>query len=380
MTRSLRYTRLFLKGEFHSKTLIHRDFKTTRLLNQWALVVGIALLMVVGIGGAGQLQAQSKTNWLGGLHRRAAIASRDSGAMMRLLRPLSESVEQSIVQVFSGSRIVSLGTVVSEDGYVLTKHSELSADPISVRLPSGKKVSARLSSVRRSNDLALLKIDGKDPSSWKIGPAKFVTDEPQTGSFLISPDRGGFTIGIGVLGVQSRQIGHQGRLGVRFLDAPTGPATVQDVFPESGAEDAGVRDGDQVLKINGREMFGSRSAINLLNQMYPGEVVRLTIVRGDDTIEVNAKMSDEAILRESKNDAKVNGPRNRRLSGFDSVFQHDTVLAPNHCGGPVLDSSGRVVGINIARAGRVVSYALPAALVNAELISMLEEARRRDQS
>jgi S1-C subfamily serine protease len=63
------------------------------------------------------------------------------------------------------------------------------------------------------------------------------------------------------------------------------------------------------------------------------------------------------------------------LSGFDRVIQHDTVLDPDECGGPVLDIAGRVVGLNIARAGRVVSYALPASLVIPQMVSMLEEAR-----
>ncbi len=91
-------------------------------------------------------------------------------------------------------------------------------------------------------------------------------------------------------------------------------------------------------------------------------------------MEMDARIRDLSLMRESENDSRVNGPRNDRLSGFDRVFQHDTVLDPDECGGPVLDTSGRVVGINIARAGRVVSYALPSSLVNAELTSMMREA------
>jgi S1-C subfamily serine protease len=64
-----------------------------------------------------------------------------------------------------------------------------------------------------------------------------------------------------------------------------------------------------------------------------------------------------------------------RLSGFERVIQHDTVLNPEECGGPVLDSQGRAIGINIARAGRVVSYLLPSSLILPEMLQMLEEAR-----
>ncbi|MCO8124993.1 PDZ domain-containing protein [Stieleria sp. TO1_6] len=336
------------------------------------LFVGTLLLVAMIVPAA----AQSPADWIGHGNSAASIASRDSGTMMRLVQPLSDAVEKSVVQVFCNGRVVSLGTVVSADGYIITKRSELSGDPISVRVPNGKKIAARVSAVRPDNDLALIKLDGSDDSEWDIRPATFSNPEPPTGSFVISPGREGFTFGLGVLGVSSRHIGHQGRLGVRFYNTPSGPATVLRVAPHSGAEEAGLQDGDRILKINDLEILGSQAAISTLGKMYPGDVVRLTIVRGDDTIERDAMMSDQAVLMESKNDAKVNGPRNVRLSGFDSVMQHDTVLAPNQCGGPLLDSNGNVIGINIARAGRVVSYALPASLVSAEIISMLEEARR----
>ena len=57
----------------------------------------------------------------------------------------------------------------------------------------------------------------------------------------------------------------------------------------------------------------------------------------------------------------------RRRDGFDAVFQHDATIEPEQCGGPLVDLDGRLIGINIARAGRVESYALPLAEVVAAL-------------
>lgn len=314
----------------------------------------------------------AQTDWFQPSVRNAPITARDNGAMMRLVRPLSTAVRKSIVQVFCGTRVVALGTVVSEDGYVLTKQSELTGDVIRVRLPDGEKIGARVAAVRKRNDLALLKLDGENHD---IEPIQFSVTEPPVGTFVISPGRAGYTVGFGVMGVRARRVRHDGRLGVRFFNSG-GPATVRDVVSRSGAFEAGIQKSDQILKINGIEMLGPEAAINTLRGMYPGDVVRLTIKRGEDNLDVDAIMSDDTILRESKNDAKVNGPRSLRLKGFDAVVQHDTVLAPNQCGGPMLDSSGNVVGINIARAGRVTTYTLPSALVTAEMIGMLEEARR----
>jgi serine protease Do len=61
------------------------------------------------------------------------------------------------------------------------------------------------------------------------------------------------------------------------------------------------------------------------------------------------------------------GPVSRRRSGFPQVIQHDTVLHPAQCGGPLVDLDGKAVGINIARAGRVATYALPASLILAAM-------------
>jgi S1-C subfamily serine protease len=44
---------------------------------------------------------------------------------------------------------------------------------------------------------------------------------------------------------------------------------------------------------------------------------------------------------------------------FPNALQHDLTLRPNECGGPLIDLDGKLVGVNIARGGRVKSYAIP---------------------
>jgi len=88
-----------------------------------------------------------------------------------------------------------------------------------------------------------------------------------------------------------------------------------------------------------------------------------------------AKIQDVGMMQESENDLRVNGPRSIRLSGFERVIQHDTVINPDQCGGPLVDTKGRIIGMNIARAGRVVSYALPATLLRASVDRMLAEIK-----
>ena len=52
-----------------------------------------------------------------------------------------------------------------------------------------------------------------------------------------------------------------------------------------------------------------------------------------------------------------------RAVDFPAVLQHDSVLDADEMGGPLVDLQGDVVGINIARAGRVETYALPAQVI-----------------
>ena len=76
-----------------------------------------------------------------------------------------------------------------------------------------------------------------------------------------------------------------------------------------------------------------------------------------------------------KTEMEVNGRVSARSTGFSNVFSHDTVLEPQDCGGPLVNLDGKVVGINIARAGRVSSYALPSQTVKPIVDSLLAQAK-----
>ena len=56
-----------------------------------------------------------------------------------------------------------------------------------------------------------------------------------------------------------------------------------------------------------------------------------------------------------------------RRDGFPAVIQHDSPLTANTCGGPLVSLEGKVIGINIARSGRVESFALPSDVVQSYL-------------
>jgi serine protease Do len=71
---------------------------------------------------------------------------------------------------------------------------------------------------------------------------------------------------------------------------------------------------------------------------------------------------------------RMSGRMSQRRAGFPQAIQHDTVLEPEQCGGPVVNLAGQAVGLNIARAGRVETYAVPADVVKG-LIRELRSGR-----
>lgn len=329
----------------------------------------VLFCLALGVFSSDSGIAQDDTSWLGGRLPFRVSNRRDNGQMMDLVEPVCKQVGAATVQVYSASTPVAMGLVVAAEGFVLTKRSELSGDPIRVKLTDGRLVPARVASVRREADLALLQVEADG-----LAAAEFSLSEPAVGSFLITVGRGGRPMRLGVVSVASRPVAATGRLGVKLENDAAGNAEVENVVPDSGADDAGIKPGDKILAVDGRK-GGRDEVMSILQKMFPGESVRLTIARGGDTIELQAEIREFSLMLESENDARINGPRNERLTGFDAVIQHDTVLDPDQCGGPVLNSSGALVGINIARAGRVVSYALPSSLVKPLVDEMIVEAK-----
>ncbi|MDA7888921.1 S1C family serine protease, partial [Akkermansiaceae bacterium] len=74
-----------------------------------------------------------------------------------------------------------------------------------------------------------------------------------------------------------------------------------------------------------------------------------------------------------KNDPRMKqslGALSEKTSGFPDAIQHDIPLPPQLCGGPLLDLTGQCIGINVSRAGRTKTYAIPADEIQAMLESV----------
>lgn len=319
----------------------------------------------------------------------ATIASNASAQTRNLIPRLFKSGEttrsafndlvadasHSVVQVLSNGKQTALGIITTGDGFVLTKASEISMTDgkVQCKTKDGKTFEATIVGIQNSHDLMMLKIDAKDlkPVTWAR------ISKPDVGSWLATVGTGKEPVAIGVVSTPRRSIPKQpGALGIGRKMISTGDneedavkeAQIGTVYPNSAAAQAGLKVDDIITHVDGKAIETFELLALKVREHGPGDVLKLRVKRGDESFEVNVELSPMSVLP-MMDDARgamqnrMGGKLSTRRFGFDQVIQHDTVLRPEECGSPIVTLEGEVVGLNIARAGRVESYALPADVI-----------------
>ena len=297
---------------------------------------------------------------------------REGGDLRDAFAPLASSVRSSVVKVRDGWNTVSLGTIVDSSGLILTKASTLPASPRCV-LPSGRLFDARIVAQDLEYDVALLQIDAEE-----LTPVTFPSRvDHRVGSWLVTVGTGRVPISVGVTSVPPRQIPHRrGFLGVSLERSNrSAGGLVTDVIEDSAAEACRLQVGDVVTAVNGKSVNTADECIAQIGKLPPGAEILLRVDRGYETLSLRTTLGQRPEDEEPFEDYGQ-GDLSMRRGGFPSALQHDAPIDPDECGGPVLDVSGRVVGINIARSGRTQTLALPADVV-ARLIAKLRLESRR---
>lgn len=291
---------------------------------------------------------------------------KNGASVRRAFRSVVTTARKSTVRVLSrndaanrdaAEREVALGTIVGSDGWILTKASELDGS-LRCRLPGGRKLEARVVGVHRDHDLAMLKVDAADlPAiAWKT------SDDPPTGSWLATPGLQVDPVAVGVVSARRRKIPHRrGVLGVSISEAEGG-LRITRVVPNSGADEAGLQADDVITHAADSAVKEGPSLSTVLAEFHPGDSLRLRVVREAKSLTLQATLGRpfNQVFSRGNFQNRLGGDLSDRRTGFPAVFQHDGILRPEDCGGVVVDLSGKAVGVNIARAGRAETYALPA--------------------
>ncbi|MEO1497299.1 MAG: S1C family serine protease [Planctomycetota bacterium] len=341
----------------------------------------------------------------------------DGPQVRPLFRAAVAEAARTVVQVRSGGRQVALGAVVGPDGWILTKASAVGVDPAPrCRLADGDVREARVVGIDREYDLAMLKVEASRLPSLDLAATPSVPETlqvsvkttdvgesnpssaegasedassgdavgkaavtPQLGDWLVTVGRGRDPIAVGVVSAAPRAIpARPGFLGVQ-MSVEQEPADgrgviVEQVLPSGGAKDAGVRDGDVIEAIDGKPTNSPQELKQAVSGRSPGDAIDLTLRRGGQRVELRAILSANQrnpAERRALYQNRLGGPLSERRFGFPNAMQHDTVLAPRDCGGPVVDLDGVVVGFNLARAGRTESYAVPTPILASRLVDLM---------
>jgi hypothetical protein len=92
-------------------------------------------------------------------------------------------------------------------------------------------------------------------------------------------------------GFQSRGRGY---LGVTMSETPDGIVRVSRIRPESPAMEAGLRSGDEILAVNGREIYASQDVTRMIGSHNPGDMVRLMVDRNGRNRNIEVVLGDRA--------------------------------------------------------------------------------------
>jgi serine protease Do len=258
----------------------------------------------------------------------------------------------------------ALGTIVGTDGWIVTKASEMKL-PITVKLKDGRELDARLVGFHTDYDLAMLKVDatGLPVAEWKN------SKEATTGSWVATVGQGKEPLNIGVISVETRNMPKEpprpkpnsGFLGI-MMDAAEGGVLVKEVMKDTAASKCGLKVNDIIVGVDEKTIKSREAIQEMLSSRKAGDDVMLKIMREGKEMTLKATLGKREADRGDIQNSMGSKLSDRR-NNFPIILQHDTVIKPTECGGPLVDLDGKVVGINIARAGRVESYAVPSEIV-----------------
>jgi serine protease Do len=295
-------------------------------------------------------------------HLRVADWSQGS-ATLAVYRSIVQPARSSVVVILNQGVAVALGTVVGAEGWVITKASELPPDP-TCRLPDGRIVPGRVVGAEPAFDLALLKLPAHDlwPVAWArefdppVGTllAAVGTEEQPLAVGMVSvprrdlpdPSPPTYTLPLRVAACRPEIYGSVRRNEGRYLREIVGmdrPSSYRVAMAFGRAWSAGVRPGDRLLKVDGRPVRGDEDVVDAVKGRLSGDLVSVELERDGEAIERPLPLGAVPKL--------LGHRQNYRADDFPTVLECAVPFFSHECGGPIVDLSGRAVGISIAVLG-----------------------------
>lgn len=383
------------------------------------------IILLTGICGSNLLFAQQSLETLYRL---------TGDAVTGVFEPQREVIQKCSAVIYNKRDEIAYGVVISKDGYILTKASEIQREekseeegedkaepegekksedkakpdskeksepgkefklPIPEGLPPRAKIEdtgpivlsvrvdkqefddVKIVHIDKKWDVALIKVDAQD-----LTPAEFAPDSKlEQGTWVVvngATSRTKRRVLAGIISAQAREIPKDGVVGLGLvLEKVKDKLQVKDLSKGSGADLAGVKVDDIIVNLEQKKVAELKDIAEILAGKKAGDEVKLTVKRAGKDLELTVKL---AILAGSekpmdRND-QMSGDFSKRRSNFPRVIQHDILANSNTMGGPVLNMKGQVVGMNIARANRCETYAIPVEELQVIAKEMLEHSAK----
>lgn len=292
-------------------------------------------------------------------------AKRKNGSLIQdALAPVQVSLQESSAVFYDNEKRENFiyGTVMSADGLLLTKASEIAeVDDFLVRVGKKKYLTSKFLARDDVWDVALLKIEANSLHPVDLGS----DSEVELGTWVVSngaSERYFRRPRPGITSAKKREIkgGSPAVLGIQFKSGD-GQIEVMGVVDDSGADQAGLEKGDLLLEVDDRTIGDEASLLEYLRVKAPEDKIVLKVKRGDDELRLEVELMARHKLFEGPQDRNegMSGDISGRRTSFPMILQHDTMLSADSVGGPLFTLDGKFLGMNIAAANRVESFAIP---------------------
>ncbi|MCF7733860.1 MAG: PDZ domain-containing protein [Akkermansiaceae bacterium] len=290
-------------------------------------------------------------------------------------------LQTSSAVIYDGRKEAIYGVVVSPQGDILTKASELqNIKKLAITVDRKKFTEVTIVAIDPTWDVAHLKVVATDLVPVVYAPTSAV---PQ-GTWVVANGATSLTRRRALAGIVSakiREVPPAGGaiLGVTLKQDPKegdSPLELVEVQEKSGSEEAGLQAGDVITAINDQPVKTREDIAKALKDAKAGARIQVTYRRKgkSTTVEVRLMAREQMADQLSRND-QMSGEFSKRRSGFPRILQHDILGASSVVGGPLLDLDGRCLGMNIARATRAESFAIPVEDLKTIATRMLADAK-----
>jgi serine protease Do len=283
-------------------------------------------------------------------------------AVTAVFEPQRAILQSSSAVILDGRREIGYGVVVSADGHILTKASELEGvENLSVTVDRTNYKHVTTLATDTEWDVALLKIDATGLVPVVYAPT---SDVPQ-GTWVVAngaTSRFARRALAGIVSAKIREIPAAGGIALGVVLAPAKKSlTIQEIVDGSGAQEAGLEKGDVILSIAGEKITRIEDVSAALQDRKAGSTVEVVCRRGDKEFIAQVRLfaKGEMFADTMNRNDLMSGDFSKRRSGFPRVMQHDILGSSRVTGGPLIDLDGRCIGMNIARANRAESFAIP---------------------